>query len=101
VQRDRIRPSAYELTLLAIVAVVFVWSGINPHDRFTWFLEVFPVILGIPALVCLSPFPLWKSPLAGSRWLPFVVICFCLAFSAFYELIEFWTAVATGEAAEA
>lgn len=30
-----------------------------------------------------------------------MVICFCLAFSAFYELIEFWTAVATGEAAEA
>jgi putative membrane protein len=29
------------------------------------------------------------------------VICFCLAFSAFYELIEFWTALATGEQAEA
>jgi putative membrane protein len=29
------------------------------------------------------------------------VICFCLAFSALYELIEFWTALATGEAAEA
>jgi putative membrane protein len=34
-------------------------------------------------------------------WLPFLVICFCLAFSAFYELIEWWTAVATGEAADA
>jgi putative membrane protein len=42
-----------------------------------------------------------RSPLAGSRWLPFVVVCFCLAFSALYELIEFWTALATGEAAEA
>jgi putative membrane protein len=30
-----------------------------------------------------------------------VVVCFCLAFSAFYELIEFWTALSTGEAAEA
>jgi putative membrane protein len=29
------------------------------------------------------------------------VICFCLAFSALYELIEFWTALATGEAADA
>ena len=28
-----------------------------------------------------------------------MVICFCLAFSAFYELIEFWTALASGEAA--
>ena len=30
-----------------------------------------------------------------------MVVCFCLAFSALYELIEFWTALATGEAAEA
>jgi putative membrane protein len=28
-----------------------------------------------------------------------MVVCFCLAFSAFYELIEFWTALATGSAA--
>ena len=42
-----------------------------------------------------------SSPLRGSRWLPFVVVCFCLAFSALYELIEFWTALAAGEAAEA
>jgi putative membrane protein len=159
-------PSTYELTLLAIVAVVFAWSGINPHDRFTWFLEVFPVILGVPALIYVYPrfrfTPLvytlmaihaailmvggrytyaevpvgfWiqdafglgrnhydrighfaqgfvpamlareilirRSPLARSKWLPFVVICVCLAFSAFYELVEFWTALATGEAAEA
>jgi putative membrane protein len=39
------------------------------------------------------------SPLRGSHWLPFVVVCFCLAFSALYELIEFWTALASGEAA--
>jgi putative membrane protein len=30
-----------------------------------------------------------------------VVVSICLAFSALYELIEWWTAVATGEAAEA
>ena len=42
-----------------------------------------------------------RSPLDGSRWLPFLAVCFCLAFSALYELIEFWTAMATGEAAEA
>jgi putative membrane protein len=40
-----------------------------------------------------------RSPLGGSRWLPFFVVCFCLAFSALYELIEFWTAVAAGGAA--
>ena len=42
-----------------------------------------------------------RSPLAGSRWLPFLVVCFCLALSAFYELIEWWTALATGSAATA
>lgn len=30
--------------------IVFVWSLINPYDRFTWFLEVFPVILGLVIL---------------------------------------------------
>ena len=29
----------------------------------------------------------------GSGWLPFMVICFCLAISACYELIEWWTAL--------
>jgi len=154
----------YELGLLLSLAVLLVWSGIGPHDRFTWVLEVFPILLGVPLLVWLYPtlrftpmlytllwlhagilmlgghytyaeVPLgfwmeqWfgfarnhydrighfaqgfvpamlarevfirRSPLAGSRWLPFLVVCFCLAFSAFYELIEFWTALATGEAA--
>ena len=32
---------------------------------------------------------------------PFLVICLCLAFSAFYEEIEWWTALATGSASEA
>ncbi|HEY3012653.1 MAG TPA: DUF2238 domain-containing protein [Gemmatimonadales bacterium] len=164
--QTRSRPSTYELVLLAIVAGVFVWSGLLPHDRFTWVLEVFPVILGIPALIyCYPrfrftplvytlialhaiilmvggkytyaevPFGFWlartfgfarnhydrighfaqgfvpamvareilirRSPLRGSHWLPFFVICFCLSLSALYELIEFWTALATGEAAEA
>ena len=160
------RPSAYELFLLVAVALVLVWSGIEPHDRFTWVLEVLPVLIGVPLLIYFYPrfrftplvytliavhavilmvggrytyaeVPLgfrvqeWlglarnhydrlghfvqgfvpamvareilmrQSPLRGTKWLPFVVICFCLAFSAFYELIEFWTALATGEQAEA
>ena len=53
--RSRIRPSAYELTLLAIVLVVFVWSGIAPHDRFTWVLETFPVMLALPVLIYVYP----------------------------------------------
>ena len=33
-------------------------------------------------------------------WLSFIVICICLAISAFYELIEWWAALLSGEAAE-
>lgn len=38
------------LALLAIVAAVFAWSAITPKDRFTWFLEVAPVLIALPIL---------------------------------------------------
>ncbi len=31
----------------------------------------------------------------------FLVVCFCLALSAFYELIEWWVAVLSGDSATA
>jgi putative membrane protein len=156
----------YEITLLAIVVVVLVWSGVQPADRFTWVMEVFPVLIAVPVLIatyrrfqftplvytliaihaCILmlggkytyaqvPLGFWMergfgfarnhydrighfaqgfvpamigreiltraSPLKGSRWLPFVVLAFCMAISAFYEFVEWWTALATGSAAEA
>lgn len=36
----------------------------------------------------------------GRSWLIFFVVCFCLAFSAFYELIEWGVAVLSAQAAE-
>jgi putative membrane protein len=72
----------------------FGWAR-NHYDRIGHFAQGF-----VPAMLAREIF-IRRSPLRGSRWLPFMVICFCLAFSAFYELIEFWTALATGEAAEA
>ena len=33
----------------------------------------------------------------GSGWLFFLATCFCLAFSAFYELLEWWAAVIGGD----
>ena len=44
--RDRL-----PLTLLAVVAGFFVWSGIHPHDRFTWFLEIVPLLVAVPILL--------------------------------------------------
>ena len=32
------------------MAVVFLWSALGPRDRFTWFLEILPVLLGVPLL---------------------------------------------------
>ena len=37
--------------MLSILGAVFVWSAIKPHDYFTWFLEVFPVIIVLPLLI--------------------------------------------------
>ncbi len=152
--------------LVVIVLAVLLWSGISPHDRFTWWLEVAPVLIGLPLVIATNRrFPLtplvqvllaihaiilmvggkytyaevpagfwvrdalglarnhydrlghfaqgfvpallareilWRrSPLRGSRWLPFLVICICLALSACYEFIEWFAALATGESATA
>jgi putative membrane protein len=37
----------------------------------------------------------------GKRWLIFVVLSICMAISAFYELLEWWVAVFSGESADA
>ena len=152
--------------LLALVLGVLAWSGVAPHDRFTWFLEVAPVLVGLPiVLLTARRFPLtplaytllalhacilmvggkytyaevplgfwvrdalgWTrnhydrlghlaqgfipalvarevmlrtSPLRPGKWLFFLVLCFALALSATYELVEWWTAAGTGEAADA
>jgi putative membrane protein len=71
----------------------FGWTR-NNYDKLGHFAQGFvPAILARELLVR-------KSPLRGSRWLGFLVVCVCLAFSAFYELIEWFTAVTQGSAAD-
>jgi putative membrane protein len=36
--------------LVTAVAALLIWSGIAPYDRFTWILEVAPVLLAAPLL---------------------------------------------------
>ena len=49
--------------LLISVLLVLVWSGVAPHDRFTWFMEVAPVLIGLPIVALTARrFPL--TPLA-------------------------------------
>lgn len=38
--------------------------------------------------------------LSGKSWLAFLVVCVCLAISAFYELVEWWVALLSSQAAE-
>jgi putative membrane protein len=66
----------------------------NHYDRLGHFFQGFePAILAREIL-------LRRSPLRPGKWLFFIVTSICLAFSACYELIEWWTAVATGDSAE-
>lgn len=66
----------------------------NPYDRIGHIAQGF-----IPALLA-REILIRTSPLKGSRWLPFLVVCFCLAFSAFYELLEWLSALVLGQSAE-
>jgi putative membrane protein len=41
----------YPTVLLVIVAAALALSGINPYDRTTWWLEIFPILIAAPILV--------------------------------------------------
>ena len=150
---------------VVIFLATFTWSAVNPHDYPTWFLEVFPAVLGAAVLwYTRDTYPLtqltyililihciilmigghytyaevpmfdWIRDEFGqqrnnydklgrfvqgfipvivareivirnkvfnsTRWRIFFIVCFCLAFSAFYELIEWWVALLSEEAAD-
>ena len=52
----------------------------------------------IPAMVA-REIIIRKSIINIESWRNFFIICFCLALSAFYELVEWWVAIFTNEAA--
>jgi putative membrane protein len=67
----------------------------NHYDRLGHFMQGF-----VPALISREVM-LRRGVLKRGPWLKFVVICICLAISAFYELIEWQAAVWTGTKADA
>ena len=145
---------------------VLLWSGIDPKDQFTWFLEVLPAMIGglilfftrktfpltpllyvlilmhcivlmvgghytyaevplfdylkelfdsernnydkvghffqgfVPALIA-RELLIRKNVVNGLGWRNLFIISISLAFSAFYELIEWWVAILSGQGAEA
>ncbi len=161
----RLSPKSATYGLFVFTLIALGVSAIRPHDYFTWFLEVAPVLIGLPILIVTRrSFPLtpllyqllflhslvlvlgghytyanvplgewvkdWfqlsrnhydrlghlfqgfvpavlvreillrRSPLKEGKWLFFLTTCVCLAFSAFYELIEFTTALLSGDKAD-
>jgi len=152
------------IPLLFSVLAVLIWSGVEPRDCLTWWLEVFPALAAVVILfatyrrfefttltytlialhMCVlfvgghytyARVPLfdWFKIIFGwhrnhydrlghivqgfvpamvareifvrleilhrKRWQSFLVVCVCLAISAFYELIEWWTALVSGDSA--
>ncbi|MBD1261713.1 DUF2238 domain-containing protein [Maribacter polysiphoniae] len=151
---------------ILICCSTLIWSGIHPHDYFTWFLEVLPALIGllvlwkteksfpltplvytlilihmiilmigghytyaevpffntlkevfgftrnnydkighfaqgfVPAMIARELF-IRKRLINSKAWENFLIVTFCLGFSAFYELIEWGVALASGESAEA
>jgi putative membrane protein len=72
----------------------FGWQR-NNYDKLGHFMQGFaPAIVAREILVRLNI-------VRGTAWLNFFVVCFCLALSAFYELLEWWVALLSEEAADA
>ncbi|WP_217474873.1 DUF2238 domain-containing protein [Stutzerimonas stutzeri] len=159
--QDKPLLSALALTVLLALVV----SGIAPYDRATWLLEVAPVLIALPLLLCtyqrfaltrllyviialhalvlilggaytyarvppgfwvqdwlelsrnpydklghfiqgVTPALLAREILLRRRFvvpgkmLGFLAVCVALAFSAFYELIEWWVALLAGQGAD-
>jgi putative membrane protein len=70
----------------------FAWQR-NNYDRLGHLMQGF-----VPAIIAREVL-LRFGVLNRRKWLPFLVLSICLGISALYELIEWWTALASGAAA--
>ncbi|MEC7377630.1 MAG: DUF2238 domain-containing protein [Pseudomonadota bacterium] len=71
----------------------FGWQR-NNYDKLGHFAQGFvPAMIARELVIRLGVF-------ARRGWPSFFIVCFCLALSAFYELIEWWVALLSEEAAE-
>lgn len=152
--------------LIALFLLGLLLSGINPHDYFTWILEVFPAIIGllvllftykrfrfsdltyalilvhcyilfigghytyaevplfdwikeifhqgrnnydkvghfaqgfVPAVIIRELF-IRNEVVKQGHWLSFLTICVCVTVSVFYEFLEWFVAIVSGQSAEA
>ena len=109
----RLTPLTYFLIL--IHSVILMVGGHYTYAEvplFNWIRDTFDMARNnydkignlaqgfIPAVIA-REILLRQEIVVKKSWLSFIVICICLAISAFYELIEWWAALLSGEAAEA
>ena len=70
--------------LIGLCAAVFMWSAIQPHDYFTWFLEVFPIIIALPILV----FSYQKFPLTSLLYILILIHAIILMVGGHFTYAE-------------
>jgi putative membrane protein len=112
-RRFPLTPMLYRLCF--VHALILILGGYYTYARVPlgfWFADLFDLSrnhydrLGhlaqgfVPAILA-REILIRRSPLQGTRWLPFLVLCVCLAFSAFFELIEWSSALVLGADASA
>lgn len=83
-----------EMPLFDYIGKIFGWTR-NNYDKVGHFMQGFS-----PALIVREVF-IRRNIVNGKWWTYFMAVAVPLAFSAFYEFVEWWVAVATGDSAEA
>jgi len=112
-RRFPLTPLLYRL--LALHAVILIIGGYYTYAEvplFNWLRDTLELSRNhydrvghlaqgfIPAILA-REILLRRSPLVRDGWLLLTVTSICLAFSAFYELIEWWTALVSEQASSA
>jgi putative membrane protein len=83
-----------KVPLFDLLREMFDWQR-NNYDKVGHLVQgLVPAMIARELLIRLKVIP-------SAAWRNFFIVCFCLAFSAFYELIEWWVALISEEGAEA
>ena len=86
----------YRRVLLLSFFIILAWSAIRPHDYFTWWLEVFPALIGLVLLLATARrFPL--TPLLYTLLLLHAIILMVGGHYTYAEVpLGFWMERAFG-----